>query len=133
MAKEITALDRLWDRLENKAYERKRAETRSADAKKKAEKKATAQIEAEDLEDASLLVAWEIVRKSRRHSIAAYAYEKKTWPTAWSKEEIAVAVEKLADAVEMESKRQRAKLANDPAEVQKILGKSKEKKGGKNA
>ncbi len=133
MAKEITALDRLWDRLENKAYERKRAETRSADAKKKAEKKATAQIEAEDLEDASLLVAWEIVRKSRRHSIAAYAYEKKTWPTAGSKEEIAVAVEKLADAVEMESKRQRAKLANDPAEVQKILGKSKEKKGGKNA
>ncbi len=130
MAKALTSLDRALARLDDEAWERKEAKARAADAKRKAEAKTAAEIAAEDLEDAAAMSAWEIVRKSRRHSIAAYAFEHGTWPEHWSKEKINAEVEQLADAVELEAQRQKARLADDPDEVQRILGKAKEKKEG---
>ncbi len=131
---EITAMDRALARLDDEAWERKKASSRSADAKRKEEEKTAAEIVAEDLEDAAAITAWEIVRKSARHSIAAYAYEHETWPGPWSKEKVAAELEKLADVVELEAQRQKARLADDPDEVQRILGKKNKTEGGtKNA
>ncbi len=131
MAKALTSLDRALAKLDDETWARKEAISRSAAAKKRAAAKTAAEIVAEDLEDAAAMSAWEIVRKSRRHSVAAYAFEHGTMPGPWNKEKVAVELEKLADAVESEAQRQKARLADDPDEVQRILGKKNKTEGGK--
>ncbi len=118
---EVASLARAWDELDNRVWRERRVE----DAKREKEEKTAAEIAADDQETAAALTAWAIIRKSERHSRAAYAFENGIMPGPWGPEKIKDELIELADAMEMETQRQLDRLENDPAEVRRILGKNK--------
>ncbi len=133
-------LDR-WDREDGKVP--------ASDIKKKA----AAQIAEEDLSTAADMAAMQVLLSTMNPSHqAAYNMAHAKDPgmkkvreqfessEPGSKERISLAsmfgddsvatMEKLYEDFDMESKRQRSRLENDPAEVQKILGKENKTEGG---